>query len=58
VLIQVSSPYFCAGMVIDRNTQRVIDAAPILWRFMGWSVLQLSPEFVRRGYTVVRVTSS
>jgi hypothetical protein len=47
---------FCAGLVIDRETNRVVFAAPILRHLMGQHADKLRQGFKRLGWraTIVR----
>jgi len=47
---------FCAGLLIDRTTQRVVFSAPILRHYMGQHADKLRQGFKRLGWraTIVR----
>jgi hypothetical protein len=50
MLVQVSGPTFCAGLVLEDN--RVVEAAPILRFTLGWHRHKLVTYFRRRGYRI------
>ncbi len=39
---QITSRHFCAAVIIDTNTDSVIEAAPILKYMIGWRVHKVS----------------
>jgi hypothetical protein len=51
---------FCAGLILDHETQRVIVAAPILRHLMGQRADKLRQGFARLGWraTIVRRVTS
>jgi len=59
ILIRVicgGSHPFCAGLILDRDTRRVVIAAPVLRHLMGQSAEKLREVFKRLGWraTIVR----
>lgn len=55
VLVRVVAPHFVAGLVIDIDTKRCIEAPPILAASIGKTATELRAYFDRRGWTSERV---
>jgi hypothetical protein len=55
MLVQVTAPHFCAGLVLD-ETGTVVEAAPILGWTVGKHWRELRPYFAKRRWTARRVT--
>ncbi len=52
-LIQVTSPYFCAGIVLQKNTVTV--AAPIIKYMKGWSLHKVENYCANKRWKVIVV---
>jgi len=50
VLVRVMGPGFTAGIIIDRETDRAIFAAPILSHLIGQPAARLRLSFARLGW--------
>lgn len=55
VLVRVTAPHFVAGVVIDRETAKIIAAAPILSYTLGKSARWLRAYVDRKGWEAERV---
>lgn len=55
ILVQITSAYFCAGIVAREG--RVIVAAPILHYMKGWDGQQVKSYCQKKGWTWTRLTS-
>lgn len=55
MLAQVTAPHFCAGIGIDVERKRVIDAAPIVRWMVGWSADRVHDYCLEKGWQVKRV---
>lgn len=52
--VLVVAPHFAAGLVISNETNKVIDAAPIIRWAIGRHVKDLNPYFNKKGWSVRR----
>jgi len=52
-LVQITSRWFCAGVVLDADV--VIEAAPIIKYMKGWSRERVVAYCKQRGFKIVEV---
>ncbi len=51
MLLQVTAPHYCAGIILDED-QYVVGAAPILSWTIGWKARKLIGYFKSKGFKV------
>ena len=56
VLVRVVAPHFVAGLTFDADTERCIEAAPILAASIGKTMMQIIAYAHKRGWQIDRVT--
>lgn len=55
ILVRVVAPHLCAGIAIDRQTGKCVEAAPILRWCVGRSASELRAYFDRQGWEAKRL---
>ena len=54
---QITSPYFCAGLVVNDRSGRVQEAAPILAKTIGRKWYDVLQQYKRYGHKIEQVSA-
>ncbi len=58
ILYRITSSYFCAGIEVDKLSEKIVEAAPILKYVIGWYISDAIRCFRRKGFNVYKYPTS